>query len=547
MNDLLIKIVKSFTSSPVLFIGSGFSRRYLSLPDWKGLLKHFAELTRSNDISNAFSYYEMRTAKLPYSVQLQSIASLIQNDFNELWFNDISFRKNFSFTEGGCNPFKLAIKEYIEGFNYIDPQYTEEINSFKMACGSSIASIITTNYDLLLEQLTSFKSYIGQGALMASTQSGLAEIYKIHGSVDIPNTIILTKEDYDHFEAKEKYLSAKLMTIFLENPVVFIGYSFSDYNIRNLIKTIIMCFEETDTDSLVKFQNKLYFFEWNQQVTEVTLEKQTLSIDSQMNLNITVNKIIVPDFKCIFEALATYRMGIPVKILRQLKTQFVNFVNTHEPNDYVYVADLNNQRIKDDVMAMYIGQKSNFTSLIGLIGKESKDVFLDILNNDLNYSSKEILTSLVPKLEKGNAKLPKNKYFSTLSKNEITSEIIKSFQNTQIQYEEGVAKRNPETRSIEQIWDEEIRINVNDEGIEYTNYNNALIKINNIPDELIDSEELKKTIENLFKINNKIFDKTNDKKSINPTNVRKLIIKLDHIMYYKRAMENLSLQEENYP
>ena len=79
-------VINNFNTTPFLFVGSGMSMRYLSLPTWKKLLEHFAK--EINNDSFAYSAYESRAKALECRAGLlPKIAELIQRDYDEKWFS----------------------------------------------------------------------------------------------------------------------------------------------------------------------------------------------------------------------------------------------------------------------------------------------------------------------------------------------------------------------------------------------------------------------------------------------------------------------------
>ncbi|MDE6064901.1 MAG: SIR2 family protein [Lachnospiraceae bacterium] len=193
-------VVEKFNTTPFLFLGSGMTRRYYNLPDWKGLLEHFAREIRDDDF--AYSVYENRASKLETPVGLlPKVAELIQADYDEKWFNDASIRNleedSLMKVKAGLSPFKAEIASYIKRNCVVVDEYKTEIEMLSKLSEKNVAGVITTNYDEFVENnFIGYTKFIGQKQLIFSAIQGIAEIYKIHGSVEDPDSLVINEQDY---------------------------------------------------------------------------------------------------------------------------------------------------------------------------------------------------------------------------------------------------------------------------------------------------------------------------------------------------------------
>ncbi len=79
---------RGFKTLPYLFVGSGFSRRYLGLDTWEQLLRRYAAMVSTDPM--AYRVYEGNAQDLnsEYGVK-PDIASLLERDFKKRWLNDL--------------------------------------------------------------------------------------------------------------------------------------------------------------------------------------------------------------------------------------------------------------------------------------------------------------------------------------------------------------------------------------------------------------------------------------------------------------------------
>ncbi len=106
-----------------------------------------------------------------------------------------------------------------------------------------IHTVWTTNYDTLLED--TFKAAhrrvdvkVLPASLTTSQPGNAVTIYKMHGDVASAAEAVLTKEDYETFDASRGVFSIKLKGDLLSKTFLFLGFSFSDPNIDYILARI---------------------------------------------------------------------------------------------------------------------------------------------------------------------------------------------------------------------------------------------------------------------------------------------------------------------
>lgn len=420
-------VICRFNTTPFLFVGSGMTRRYYGLPDWKGLLEHFAFEIKNDPF--AYSVYENRAKALSCPVGLlPKVAELIQRDYDEKWFAGEVHHTVEDMILGqiknGLSPFKAEVAAFISRNAMINEQYKAEIEKLSEIAEKSITGIITTNYDAFLEtHCPGFKNYVGQGQLIFSPVQGVAEIYKIHGSIEKPSSLIINETDYLEFDAKSPYLASKLMTIFVEYPIIFMGYSISDSNIQNILKSIVNCL---DAEQLERLQNRFVFVEFKPGMSEAEVTPYTVMIDGKL---LPMTRITLSDFLPLYSEIGKKRSKVPVRILRRFKEDLYSFVVTNMPAGTLRVASIEDERMRDEDMVLAIGRADQL-GIRGLSGITGNEWYRNILLDDLAFSADELLEFAYPVLLKQNSnRLPIYKYLALAEKEHTECEENAAKQN----------------------------------------------------------------------------------------------------------------------
>lgn len=350
-------------AGPYLFVGAGFSRRYASLPSWRELLTHFAEPT-----GMPLPYYESGT--------LPEAATKLEEAFREHWFRSDEYADSRAMWQekvaGSMGlPLKVEVSRYLDSLlEDFEPPESLKLE-WDLFTQSTIDGVITTNYDgLLARAFPGYRIYVGQEGLLFSDPQGIAEIYAIHGTTSDPGSLVLDSDDYADYEARNSYLAAKLLTVFVEHPVIFIGYSFNDPNIHQILRSLVKGLRDK---SVEKLQDRLIFVEWSISA-EPSIERTQMSVGGQL---LPVIRIVTPDWTEVFAALGVRQHALNARTLRILKEQVYEIVRTNDPTDRLYAyKDIDDETANELSIVFGVGAK---VAAVGIVGIKREDIIADVL------------------------------------------------------------------------------------------------------------------------------------------------------------------------
>lgn len=206
---------------------------------------------------------------------------------------------------------KIYVSHLLEAISY-KGNYSAELELFRKM-RKNIACVITTNYDKMIEDIFEFNPLIGNSILLSNPYGS---VYKIHGCISSIDKIILTTEDYNEFDGKYELIRAQLLSLFIHNPIVFLGYSVNDDNIKNILKTIYS-YVDPNSDQAKKIESNFLLVEYEKDA--ISLQVMNHDIQMEGYSLIRINKVKTDDYSSIYRGMADLSLPISAMDIRKVQ------------------------------------------------------------------------------------------------------------------------------------------------------------------------------------------------------------------------------------
>ncbi|NHB84896.1 hypothetical protein G7085_10555 [Tessaracoccus sp. HDW20] len=314
-----------------------------------------------------------------------------------MWFREPEYSESRTLYESDveqvADPLKFEIAQYIANHDVIsDPGIAAELDALGRARAHAV---ITTNWDTMLEtHFEGLEVFVGQQDVLFATTQAVGEIYKIHGSVTDPKSLIVTSEDYTHYWDRNPYLIAKLLTMLVEHPVLFIGYGLGDAHINRMLENLITCLTAEQIEVL---NDRLVFVRRTQAGDESVMQRGSMTVGPH---TLTIREYVCADFLELFSMLGALPERFPAKLLRRLRQSVYELTFSTEPSGRVHVLPIDGKDIDDVEIVVGVGTMERLGEK-GYSALGRSDICRDMLTCETDHNAERLASDLVPRLLRG--------------------------------------------------------------------------------------------------------------------------------------------------
>lgn len=422
-----------FTKPPVLMIGSGLSKRYLTgYKSWEDLLRSVSE--RMGFSKRRFLSYltDANDNHGRYGALPRLASNLKEVLMNGLKDGSFEAEKIFDrdgeldFYDRGIDPFKILVASEVRTYEIIDSDMIKEELSNLRNLINTVPSVITTNYDCFLENeiFREFAVYSKMSDYYFSDSQGIGEIFKIHGTCEDPNSLVVCEKDYELFDENSKIISAKMLSMLCDYPMLILGYSLDDSDVKDVINDLMGSLDE---EKLKIVEKNVIYVSYKTGVMDPV--KTHINFEYG-NKRMTLSAIETDNFNSIYKEISGYLPSTSSLGIRKIRQLVKNIVLTAEPSpdQYLRLGVKNMDTANNENIMLIISDKE--------YGKVVKDTVIitidviidDILNkgmmlepatvlrffNEYPYFSSNMYVPLYPYMRKLN--LEENKYSKKIKK-----------------------------------------------------------------------------------------------------------------------------------
>ncbi len=335
-----------FKKPPILLMGSGISRRYVAgAPNWRDLLIRIGKKIGIEDIVPFENDAERKCRDSgldPRSHRYPVLATEMQEYLDarlkaqEIMIEDLLNGEELDkYHSRSAEAIKIMAAAECSHLK-IDPDspLSEEIGYLRML-PDIVPCVITTNYDSIIEDglfENRFKVYSRVSDYYLSGSQGIGEVFKIHGTCEDPSTLVLTEEDYERFDKRASIVSAKILSVLCDYPMIIMGYSIEDGDVKKILDNLM---SSLDDDKLRELEKNIIFIEYASDVAGIEPSTWRVPFEDHVML---LKSFRTCDFAPIFKEIASMEASVSPATVRKIRQVVRTVQITEKSNNERYKA-----------------------------------------------------------------------------------------------------------------------------------------------------------------------------------------------------------------